>query len=147
MSVPTLPGVTAETVRTDRLTTRVLFSGPEGGIPVLFIHGNFSSATWWEETMLALPPKYRAIGPRTLQQVRVQYCGYSYGARHLSRIARTPLSTPCSRCRSVTHVFRETKRHLRTCRTSHPANGVRPMPCPRSTLATWLSGSSPAIRR
>ena len=61
MSIPTLAGVTAQTVTTDRLTTRVLFSGPENGIPVLFIHGNFSSATWWEETMLALPSKYRAI--------------------------------------------------------------------------------------
>jgi len=30
---------------------------------VLFIHGNFSSATWWEETMVALPPRYRAIAP------------------------------------------------------------------------------------
>lgn len=63
MSTATLAGITAETVTTDRLTTRVLFSGPEDGIPVLFIHGNFSSATWWEETMLALPPKYRAIAP------------------------------------------------------------------------------------
>ncbi|MGB5167529.1 MAG: alpha/beta hydrolase [Acidimicrobiia bacterium] len=63
MSVPTLPGITAETVTTDRLTTRVLFAGPEDGTPVLFIHGNFSSATWWEETMVALPPAFRAIGP------------------------------------------------------------------------------------
>ena len=63
MSIPTLDGVTAQTVTTDRLTTRVLFAGPEDGIPVLFIHGNFSSATWWEETMLALPPEYRAIAP------------------------------------------------------------------------------------
>ncbi len=63
MSTPTLPGVTAKKVTTGRLTTRVLFSGPEDGIPVLFIHGNFSSATWWEETMLSLPPQYRAIAP------------------------------------------------------------------------------------
>jgi len=63
MSTPTVAGVTAETVSTERLTTRVLFSGPEEGIPVLFIHGNFSSATWWEETMVALPSKYRAIAP------------------------------------------------------------------------------------
>ncbi len=63
MSVPTLPGITAETITTDRLTTRVLFSGPRDGIPVLFIHGNFSSATWWEETMLQMPPQYRSIAP------------------------------------------------------------------------------------
>jgi len=63
MSIPTLAGVTAQTVTTDRLTTRVLFSGPKDGIPVLFVHGNFSSATWWEETMVQLPPKYRAIAP------------------------------------------------------------------------------------
>jgi pimeloyl-ACP methyl ester carboxylesterase len=63
MSVAILPGVTARTLTTPRLTTRVLFSGPEHGIPVLFIHGNFSSATWWEETMVRLPPAYRAIAP------------------------------------------------------------------------------------
>ncbi len=63
MNIPTIVGVTAETITTGRLTTRVLFSGPEDGVPVLFIHGNFSSATWWEETMAALPPKYRAIAP------------------------------------------------------------------------------------
>jgi len=63
MNVPILPGITAETITTTRLTTRVLFAGPADGIPVLFIHGNFSSATWWEETMVALPPGYRAIAP------------------------------------------------------------------------------------
>lgn len=61
MTVPTLPGIRAEVVTTGRLTTRVLFCGPDDGIPVLFIHGNFSSATWWEESMLALPAKYRGI--------------------------------------------------------------------------------------
>jgi pimeloyl-ACP methyl ester carboxylesterase len=63
MSVPTIAGVTAATVTTSRLTTRVLFSGPEDGIPVLFLHGNLSSATWWEGTMLRLPSGYRAIAP------------------------------------------------------------------------------------
>jgi pimeloyl-ACP methyl ester carboxylesterase len=63
MTVAVLEGITAQTVTTPRLTTRVLFSGPEDGIPVLFLHGNLSSATWWEETMLQLPPRYQAIAP------------------------------------------------------------------------------------
>jgi len=63
MSVPTIPGITEQIVTTNRLNTRVLFAGSEDGIPVLFIHGNFSSATWWEETMVQLPPGYRAIAP------------------------------------------------------------------------------------
>jgi pimeloyl-ACP methyl ester carboxylesterase len=62
-SIPTLAGIAARTVTTARLTTRVLFSGPEDGIPVLFIHGNASSATYFEETMLALPPGFRGIAP------------------------------------------------------------------------------------
>lgn len=63
MIVQTMEGVTAKTVASDRITTRVLFTGPEDGVPVLFLHGNFSSATWWEETMLALPEGFRGIAP------------------------------------------------------------------------------------
>lgn len=61
MSIPTLPGITEKTITSARITTRVLFSGAVDGIPVLFIHGNASSATFWEETMLALPAGYRGI--------------------------------------------------------------------------------------
>lgn len=61
MNIPTMDGIIAKTVTTDRLTTRVLFSGREGGVPVLFLHGNFSCATWWEETMLAFPEGYRGV--------------------------------------------------------------------------------------
>jgi len=61
--IPTLDGVTAKTITTRRITTRVLFTGPEDGVPVLFLHGNLSSATWWEETMLSLPHGYRGIAP------------------------------------------------------------------------------------
>src|SRR5690606_33357400 len=61
MDIPTMQGVTAKSITTDRLTTRVLFSGAEDGIPVVFVHGNVSSATFWEETMLALPAGYRGI--------------------------------------------------------------------------------------
>jgi pimeloyl-ACP methyl ester carboxylesterase len=63
MTVPTLSGITARTITTSRVSTRVLFSGPEDGVPVLFLHGNTSSATWWEETMLALPAAFRGIAP------------------------------------------------------------------------------------
>jgi pimeloyl-ACP methyl ester carboxylesterase len=63
MPIPTLPGITAKTITTPRLRTRVLFSGPDDGVPVLFLHGNASSATFWEEVMLALPAGYRGIAP------------------------------------------------------------------------------------
>ena len=63
MPIPTLPGITAKIITTDRISTRVLFSGPDDGVPVLFLHGNVSSATWWEETMLALSPEHRGIAP------------------------------------------------------------------------------------
>ena len=63
MTIPTLAGITPQTITSDRIKTRVLFSGPAGGKPVLFLHGNSSSATWWEETMLALPAGYRGFAP------------------------------------------------------------------------------------
>ncbi|HSF83629.1 MAG TPA: alpha/beta hydrolase [Anaerolineales bacterium] len=63
MNIPTMIGITPKMVTTKRLRTRVLFSGPEDGIAVLFLHGNISSATWWEQTMVALPPGFRAITP------------------------------------------------------------------------------------
>ena len=63
MTIPTMEGITAKTVTTDRLRTRVLFSGPEDGAAVLFVHGNLASATYWEEVMLALPEGFRVIAP------------------------------------------------------------------------------------
>ena len=63
MSIPVLEGITARQVVTRRLATRVLFSGPDDGIPVLMIHGNFSNATWWEENLLDLPPRFLGIAP------------------------------------------------------------------------------------
>jgi len=63
MNIPTMDGIKAETVTTRRLKTRVLFSGPENGAPVLFLHGNLSSATWFEEVMVTLPDGYRGIAP------------------------------------------------------------------------------------
>ena len=62
-TVPTLPGITSKMVDTPRIKTHVLFSGPENGTPVLFLHGNASSASYWEEIMLALPAGFRGIAP------------------------------------------------------------------------------------
>jgi pimeloyl-ACP methyl ester carboxylesterase len=50
-------------VPTSRLKMHVLFKGPEDGIPIIFVHGNFSGSTYYEETILAMPEKYRCIAP------------------------------------------------------------------------------------
>lgn len=57
-----LEGVKSQMIPTDRINLHVL-TYREEGIPVLFIHGNFSSATYWEELMVTLPEGYRAIAP------------------------------------------------------------------------------------
>lgn len=62
-TIPTLPGITSRMIQTPRLAVHALSSGPDDGIPVLFIHGNGASATFWEETMLALPAGFRALAP------------------------------------------------------------------------------------
>ena len=61
MTIPTLHGVTARTIASARLATRVLFSGDAAGVPVIFVHGNLTSATFWEETMLAMPAGYHCV--------------------------------------------------------------------------------------
>jgi len=62
-TIPTLPGITSQIVQTPRLKVHVLTAGPAGGTPVLFIHGNGASSTFWEEAMLDLPVRFRAIAP------------------------------------------------------------------------------------
>lgn len=57
-----LPGVSARKVATGRLTVNVLeVDGRDSGAPVLFVHGNVSSALFWQPTMLALPDGYRPM--------------------------------------------------------------------------------------
>lgn len=58
-----LKGITTRMVKTDRLDQHVYFYGNESGIPVVFLHGNFSAALFWEETMQALPAGYYGIAP------------------------------------------------------------------------------------
>ena len=57
-----LTGVTSMTVETPRLATHLIHSGPEDGVPVLFVHGNASSGRFFEETLAALPG-YRGLAP------------------------------------------------------------------------------------
>ena len=60
---PPLEGVTARDVQTPRLATRLLQSGPEDGVPVIFVHGNVSSSTFFEDTLAALPDRYWGLAP------------------------------------------------------------------------------------
>lgn len=62
-NTPLLAGITSNLITTPRLETHLLTSGADSGIPVIFIHGNIVSARFWEDTMLALPPQFRAIAP------------------------------------------------------------------------------------
>ena len=61
--IPVLPGITSTFVDTPRLRQHVLTCGPAGGTPIVFIHGNFSAATYWEELMLALAGHSTGSGP------------------------------------------------------------------------------------
>ena len=62
-NVPTLPGITSRMIATPRLKIHALFQGEDSGKPVLFLHGNAASATFWEELMLGLPERFRGIAP------------------------------------------------------------------------------------
>lgn len=58
-----LQGIEIRMVETARLKMHTYFSGPENGIPVIFLHGNFSSALFWQTTLLGLPAGFRGIAP------------------------------------------------------------------------------------
>jgi pimeloyl-ACP methyl ester carboxylesterase len=58
-----LTDLNLQTISTPRLKTRIISKGGPGGIPVIFLHGNLSAATWWEETLAALPPGYWGLAP------------------------------------------------------------------------------------
>ncbi len=57
-----LAEVASTTVKTPRLATHLLYSGPQDGIPVLFVHGNVSGGRFFGETLAALPG-YRTFVP------------------------------------------------------------------------------------
>ncbi len=56
-----LPGITATRVRIPHLSVNVLSTAGSDGEPVIFVHGNVSSALFWQQTMLALPERFRPL--------------------------------------------------------------------------------------
>jgi pimeloyl-ACP methyl ester carboxylesterase len=58
-----LVGIASKFATTSRFRIHYLRSGPDQGEAVVFLHGNGASSTWWEETMITLPPAFRAIAP------------------------------------------------------------------------------------
>ena len=56
-------GIGSREVSTPRLKTHLLETGPQEGLPVLFVHGNVASSGFFEETLTALPPYYRGLAP------------------------------------------------------------------------------------
>ena len=62
MVTPEKPGgVRASEVRTPRLRHHVLFGGDGDGPVVVFVHGNLSTARFFEQDLAALPDGYRGI--------------------------------------------------------------------------------------
>ena len=57
------PGVHSRLVDTSRLRVHALESGTAGGSPVVLVHGNLSTARFYEHLMPALGERYRVIAP------------------------------------------------------------------------------------
>ena len=62
-TVPTLNGITSQMVQTSRLKMHILTGGSPDNLPVVLIHGNASTATYFEDFMLALSDSYYTIAP------------------------------------------------------------------------------------
>ena len=63
MVEPLPSGVSARLVETARLRTNVYQTGDLAMEPVLFVHGNVSSARFWDATLAALPAGYFGFAP------------------------------------------------------------------------------------
>lgn len=58
-----LEGIKSGFVETDRLRMHVLTAGNSKNTPILFLHGNTSASTIWEEFMLQFSDEYYCIAP------------------------------------------------------------------------------------
>jgi len=58
-----LEGINVRYVKTDRIKMHVHLSSKERGEPVIFIHGNFTGATFWEETIVSLSNEFFGFAP------------------------------------------------------------------------------------
>jgi len=66
MAMGNLEGVNSDFIDLEgarRIRFHVLTAGESEGEPVVFIHGNASSATFWQEAMVRLPRRFRSIAP------------------------------------------------------------------------------------
>ena len=50
-------------VATDRLEVQLVESGPEGGIPVVLVHGNLATGRFFEHLFDGAPSRYRLLAP------------------------------------------------------------------------------------
>lgn len=62
-TVSTLDGITSRMIQTSRINTHLLSCGSNQNPPLVFIHGNFSAATYFEELMLAMADSYYCLAP------------------------------------------------------------------------------------
>lgn len=63
MQSPHLTGIQSHSVQTSRLEHYVLSCGKPNGTPIIFVHGNFSGASYFEEIMLSMPDSFYCIAP------------------------------------------------------------------------------------
>jgi pimeloyl-ACP methyl ester carboxylesterase len=78
-----LDGITQSRVETDRYTASVLQRDGDG-TPVVLVHGNVSSALFWQPTMLGLPTRSVAVDLRGFGDSEVKPVDATRGVRDFS---------------------------------------------------------------